>query len=151
MKKLFLLLGLVLVLSLLAFATQSCKSPKLITRTSETIIKTDTVKTEVVRIDTVKRNDTVFIKETIEKIKTIENTKTVFVKEECKTKYEIKYEYKIIKDTTRIKAKEKANIERTNAKEKVKTTRINKRNNWWLWLLVGVVIGFVLGKTTKTR
>ena len=65
------------------------------------------------------------------------------------TKYEVKYDYKRFKDSLKaVKAMYKDSV-KTVVKEKriegktiVRTERA--RGKWWLWLLIGIVVGYVL-------
>lgn len=65
------------------------------------------------------------------------------------TKYEVRYDYKRFKDSLRaVKAMYKDSV-KTVVKEKriegktiVRTERA--KGKWWLWLLIGIVVGYVL-------
>ena len=65
------------------------------------------------------------------------------------TKYEVKYDYKKFRDSLRaVKAMYKDSV-KTVVKEKriegktiVRTERA--KGKWWLWLLIGIVVGYIL-------
>ena len=65
------------------------------------------------------------------------------------TKYEVKYDYKRFRDSLRaVKAMYKDSV-KTVVKEKriqgktiVRTERA--KGKWWLWLLIGIVVGYIL-------
>ncbi len=59
---------------------------------------------------------------------------------EYNTRWEVKYKYKTVKennDVIKYKTKWKT-------KEVIKTKRIEERNLWWVWLIVGIVGGFFI-------
>ena len=65
------------------------------------------------------------------------------------TKYEVRYDYKRFRDSLRaVKAMYKDSVKtvvkekRIEGKTEVKTVRAKSR--WWLWLLIGIVVGYVL-------
>ena len=85
-------------------------------------------------------NDTIVISRDSLIIRT--NTNTI-------TKYEVKYDYKRFRDSLRaVKAMYKDSV-KTVVKEKridgktiVRTERA--KGKWWLWLLIGIVVGYIL-------
>lgn len=82
-------------------------------------------------VQTVTRNDTTYVYKTI--TNTIEKAPEIIVKDRWRVKTEYKYKYKTVKEETK------------QAKEQTKQVKAeNKKSLWWLWLLIGGLIGFAI-------
>ena len=85
-------------------------------------------------VETVTKNDTTYVYKTV--TKTIQLEPEIIVKDRWRVKTEYKYKYKEKKEETK------------QAKEETKQTRIeakaNKPSKWWLWIIIGLAIGYVL-------
>jgi hypothetical protein len=93
------------------------------------VIPKDTV--TVVKNDTLTfvehRDDTTFITKLITKTITLEPT--IQIKDRWQVRTETKYKYKTI---------------RVQAKQTTKQVKAENRTKWWIWLLIGLVIGWFL-------
>ena len=90
-----------------------------------TITSTDTI-TEILTL-----NDTTYITKTVTKNITLEPI--VEYKTRWQTKIEYKERIKYIKEETK------------QEKEKTKQVKAeNKKSNWWKWLLLGIVVGYLI-------
>lgn len=99
-------------------------------RTSDTIVTTFT------------RNDTVF---TVLKVTdTITLEPIVEIKTKWQTKYETKYKYKTIKVENKAMIDSLKQVVRQERQKTKQTKAKNRRSNWWLWLLIGLVVGYLL-------
>ena len=114
----------------------------------------------------------VFSKDTLSKIDTLTTIEfrndtvfsTSYINTHTTTQGEIRYitrqdkrnELKLQKQVNRLEAKNKRLTERLNARNervitrhKTKVERINNRSLWWLWLLIGIILGFLSKKLFK--
>jgi len=100
------------------------------------VIPKDTV--TVVKNDTLTfvehRNDTTFITKLITKTITLEPT--IQVKDRWQVRTETKYKYK----TIRVQAKQTTK----QTKEQTKQVKAENKTKWWIWLLIGLVIGWLI-------
>lgn len=84
------------------------------------------------------KNDTLFLEREV--------VKTVFVEGEIRyiTRVDKRREYKIIRQRNRLEAKqERIATRQENKTERTKVRQENKRSLWWLFLLIGFVIGIL--------
>lgn len=108
-----------------------------------TITNSDTITTIVTK------NDTTYITNTV--TKTVQLEPIVEVKTRWQTKYETKYKYKTVKVENKAMVdslKQVLKLERQNTKQ-VKAE--NRRSNWWIFLLIGLVVGYLLNIFIKLR
>lgn len=105
------------------------------------VIPKDTV--TVVKNDTLtfveRRNDTTFITKIVTNTVTLEPT--IQVKDRWQVRTETKYKYRTIK----VQAKETTKI----TKEQTKQIKAENRTRWWMWLIIGLVIGWFLNNFIK--
>jgi hypothetical protein len=108
------------------------KQPDILTSFNDTITLKD------VRIDTLWYADTFIVAYTLTKRDTIIQTRYL----KPRTRHEIRYEYKTIRDTVKIRERHATRQNRTdNRTERVVTRQENKRSRWWMWLGIGVFVG----------
>lgn len=84
------------------------------------------------------KNDTLFVEKEI--------VKTVYLDGEIRyvTKVDKRREYKLIRQGNRLNAKqERIQTRQENKTERTKVRQENKRSLWWLFLLIGFVIGIL--------
>ena len=117
---------------------------------TKTVVQRDTLFQVVTSHDTVMQigKDSIAYY-TIHRIDTVIKTVTVTVKENCETRYQTKFEYKTTRDTVRIREKEETKRNKQDNKTQVKEARIENRNRWWLWLIIGIAIGFLIRTLKK--
>jgi len=100
------------------------KQPNILQSDNDTIRMTD------IRLDTIFYEDTFRLFQTITERDTVIQTRYLAPE----TRYKIKYKYKTIKDTVKIAAKERIKVVKAEA----------KKSNWWIFLIIGFVIGFII-------
>lgn len=127
-----------------------CSTPKGLERRSERLkiahekkgvyIPKDTVR-QIDTLETIEyRNDTVILTRSI--IKTLEPV--IEYKTKREVRYETKYKYKTVKVENRAMV-DSLQLVLRQERQKTKQTRIeNRKSKWWLWLLIGIAIGFLL-------
>ena len=94
----------------------------------------DTISIFIPQHDTIWMNDTFLIQTTYIKHDTIIDIKVI----EPKTRYQIKTEYKVHRDTIRLIKY----ITKTEAKRDIKIQRT--KSKWWIWLVVGFAGGVIV-------
>ena len=108
-----------------------------------TITNSDTITTIVTK------NDTTIITNTV--TKTVQLEPIIEVKTRWQTKYETKYKYKTVKVENKAmidSLRQVLKIERQATKQ-IKAE--NRTSKWWLWLLIGVVVGWFSKYFLKLR
>lgn len=132
-KTLYILIGAVVLASCSAdyhIRKAKFKQPDILQKWNDTIQLTD------VRLDTIYYNDTFQVVQTITKRDTILETRYL----KPQTRYETRWKYKTIKDTVRIKER----TERIEVRQDNRTERKENRKLWWLWLIIGSVLGIFI-------
>jgi len=103
-------------------------------------------------------NDSIVYEKIIRVIKTdtIIKNNSVFI-ERKKSRQEIRYLYKLEKQNNRLnnkieklEARLKEKNERIRIRNESKNERISNRSKWWIWLIIGLIIGFFLRIIFKT-
>ena len=100
------------------------KQPNILQSDNDTIRMTD------IRLDTIFYEDTFRLVQTITERDTVIQIRYLAPE----TRYKMKYKYKTIKDTVKIAAKERIKVVKAEA----------KKYNWWIFLIIGFVIGFII-------
>lgn len=111
-------------------------------------------------VKTVTKSDTITKIDTVDNVVTITHTvrDTVFTEGQTKYVYKTRYETKQEAKTERKKAKFKNRYDKkkikyetkykiVEVKQQAKTERKESRSRWWVWLLVGLAVGFFVGTT----
>ena len=96
----------------------------------------DTIKLKDIRIDTIYYADTFAVVYTITERDTILETR--YLKPD--TRYEIRWKYKTIIDTVKIKER----TLKTQIRQDNRTERKENRSNWYWWLIFGGVLGAII-------
>ena len=152
--------NLLFISSFLMILVFSCRSPEqLIDRAikknpSIEFGKNDTIRVIKYQIDSIPYfiNDSIFYEKVIREISfdTIIKSKSIFI-ERKKTRQEIRKAYKLESENLRLSKKvEKlelrlsAKTDKKKIKSETKIERIKNRSKWWIWLIVGIIIGFFL-------
>lgn len=103
----------------------------------------DTISILIPQYDTIWHVDTFEIQTTYTRIDTVLDVRVI----EPKTRYQIRTEYKTHRDTIRLiryVTRQEAKNERIKARNEVRLQRVQSR--WWLWLVIGVALGVVVGR-----
>ena len=135
----------------------SCRSPeKLISRALKInpalkIGQNDTIKLTKFIVDSIPFlvGDSIIFEKIIREVKydTVIRTNSIYI-ERKKTRQELRLNYKLEKDNLRLTKKVERLELRLNTKTQKKTIkagtkklRIENRNRWWLWLIIGIFVG----------
>ena len=158
-------MGIIAGVTLALILLVGCQKPKIV-KTVE--VKYDTVRTtkfdtvrEVLqggeKVITVVRKDTFYITKThIETVYEKCNDRT----ERIKAKFDYKTErdsletiLKLERENTKQKrdsGQQVVRINNSDNKKEIKQTRIENRSKWWLWLLIGLILGFFVHRNLIT-
>lgn len=142
----------------LSAALYSCSAPyhikrakkqqeKAISKGAVFVPTNDTIYETTFTTDTLTINDTTYI--------TLTNTLTNTIFESGEVRYITRWDrrkerqqaQRIYKDSIKIVKL----IERQEAKTQRTTVRAKNRNRWWLWLLIGFVVGFFVRQFVKVK
>ena len=107
----------------------------------------DTIFETTFKIDTLTINDTTYITRTNTITNTIIQDGEVRYITKRDRRLERKQAQRIYKDSIKIVKL----IERQEAKTQRTTVRAENRNRWWLWLLIGFVVGFFVRQFVKVK
>ena len=101
-----------------------------------TITKSDTITAYYLRNDTVVEQitirDTVFFEPTVE------------LKTRWQTRYEVKYKYKTVKVENRAMIDSLKQVVKQEHQKTKQTKAENRKSNWWKWLVLGLIVGYLL-------
>lgn len=107
------------------------------------IVKIDTINNELVKTVNIYRVDTIT---TIKHSYIPDKSCELYVKTLRQLNRESRLENKRLADSLDYELKK----QKQATKEKVKVTRIENRSNWWLWLLIGVILTLGIQYVIKT-
>jgi len=115
----------------------------------------DTVTVDNIIIDTVSVNDTTYITKTITKVITEKGEIRYITKRDKRV--EAKLEERIRKDSieiVKLTIRKNARVDVNSVKQQGKTDRTvsrqeNKKNKWWLFIIIGIMIGIASTIATK--